>query len=157
MSKLGKILLAFPRHSGMRKYTIVVLWSSVRIALLRNRFLFVLAAPRSTNAFHDEVGSRGLVEKGKLFSREDVRKDKSADGDESEYENWEAYGGDGLSNGKSGAKADEFDEDEVPDSCASANSKQGARSRCESAVSSKEDELGGDAIALESLDTHDKE
>lgn len=107
----------------MCKYTIVVVQSSVRVALLRSGFLFILATPRSTDAFHDEVGSCRFVEKREFLNRKDIRKNNSADGDERKDENWKAYSSDGLSDSESGAKADEFDEDEVPDSCASADSK----------------------------------
>jgi hypothetical protein len=135
----------------------VAVQASMRATLLRNGFLFVLAAPRPSDAFHDKVGSRGFVEKRELFSRKDTRKNNSTDGDESENENWEAYSSDGLSDCESGAKADELDEDEVPDSCAPADSKQWARSRREGTVTSQKDELRGDTIALESLNAHDKE
>ena len=124
---------------------------------MRHRFLLVFATPRTADTLHDEVGSRRLIEKRELFSREDSRENKSTYRDKSENKDWEAHSGNSLCDGESGAEANELYEDEVPNSCTSADPQQRARCRRKGAVFGEEDELGGYTVALESLDTHDKE
>lgn len=80
-----------------------------------------------------------------------------ANGDQGHNKDGEANGSNSLGDGEGCAKANEFNEDEDPDCGAATNLTQWSGRRSEGLVTGKEDELGGDAVGLEGLDSHDEE
>lgn len=118
----------------------------------------VCAAKGAAHALHRE-GARGRgVQNGEFLGRQPLGKEQGADGDEQEDEDGEADGGDGLRDGEGGAEADQLDDDKEPDGAAAdAGVAERVRRRGEGDVADEEQDLGGNSVAFEGLETHDEE
>lgn len=85
------------------------------------------------------------------------REDEGADGDESEDEDGESNGSDGLCDGKGGGKTNNLNTGKDPDGGVTLDGLQLGSRGCKGLVAGEEHDLGGDTVALEGLYTHDEE
>lgn len=76
--------------------------------------------------------------------------------DERHDEDGEPHGGDGLRDGEGGAEAEELHGNKDPDCEPTAHAQERVARGREAAVACEEDELGGDAVCLQGLHSHDE-
>lgn len=111
----------------------------------------------TTNTFHSERASSGRIQDVQFLSGEPHREQERSHRDKQKNNHRETDSSDGLGDGKGGTEANQLDNDKGPDCSSPVDSLQGVGSWREIFVLGEENQFLRDAVALESLDSHDEE
>lgn len=111
-----------------------------------------------TDRLHGEGTSGGGIQDAQLLRREVPRQEERPHGDEQQYDDGEADGGDSLRDGEGSREAEQLEGDEVIDGAFAADAGEGfGGGGGEGVVAEEEEAFLGDAVFEQGLDAHDEE